>query len=122
MLRPLRIVPAFLVLTGAVYVGTWLAPGVTLEATGSAFAVALVFGALNAILPPVLASVRLPYTFALGFVLVLALDGVMLWLAGELLPDDVVVDSVAAGVFAALLIAAAATLICMLVGADDQLV
>jgi uncharacterized membrane protein YvlD (DUF360 family) len=118
--RPLRLLAALLVLTGAVYVGTWLAPGVTLEATGAAFAVAVVLAALDAVLPPVLAAAPLPYTFALGFVLVLVLDGAMLWLAGQLLPDEIAVASLWAGMFAAVLIAAASTGICMVLGADDQ--
>jgi uncharacterized membrane protein YvlD (DUF360 family) len=121
-LRPLRLLAALLVLTGAVYVGTWLAPGVTLEATGAALAVAVVLAALNAVLPPLLAAAPLPYTFVLGFVLVLALDGAMLWAAGEVLPDAIAVSSFWAGLLAALLIAAAATVISMLVGADDQVV
>jgi uncharacterized membrane protein YvlD (DUF360 family) len=122
VLRPLRLVAALLIATAAVYAGTWLAPGVTLETTGAAFAVALVLGVLDAVLPPVLAALPLPYTFALGFLLVLGLDGVMLWAAGQLLPGDVMVDSIWAGMFAAVLIAAASTVICMLVGADDQAV
>jgi uncharacterized membrane protein YvlD (DUF360 family) len=122
MARPLRLLASLLILTAAVYVGTWIAPGVSLEATGAAFGVALVFGLLNAVLPPALAALPLPYTFVSGFLLVLVLDGAMLWAAGQLLPGDVHVDSVAAGVLAALLIAAASIVICMLIGADDQAV
>ena len=122
LLRPLRLVAALLILTASVYIGAWLAPGVALEATGAALAVAVLFGVLNAVLPPILAALPLPYTFALGFVLVLVLDGFMFWAAGQILPDYVHVSSVAAGTLAALLIAAASIVICMLVGADDQAV
>ncbi|HEU4974887.1 MAG TPA: phage holin family protein [Baekduia sp.] len=122
MTRVLRLAAALLIATAAVYVGTWVAPGVWLEATGAALAVAVVFGVLNAVLPPLLAALPLPYTFVLGFLLVLVLDGAMLWAAGEVLPGDVHVASVWAGILAALLIAAASIVICMLVGADDQVV
>jgi len=122
VLRILRLVAAFLILVVAVIVGTWLAPGVTLDATASALAVALLLAVLNAVLPPVLAALPLPYTFASGFLLVLVLDGLMLWIAGQLLGDDIHVDSIWAGMLAALLIAAASTVVAMLVGADDQIV
>ncbi len=122
MLRPLRLALAFAILVAAVYVGAWVAPGVALGASGSALAVAVVLAALNAVLPPVLAALPLPYTFLAGFLLVLVLDGAMLLLAGGLLPGDVEVASLWAGMLAALLIAAAATVLSMLVGADDQAV
>src|SRR4051812_37925543 len=122
MSRLARLVVSLLILTAAVYVGVWIAPGVSLEATGAAFALAVVLAALDAVLPPLLAAIRLPYTFALGFVLVLVLDGLMLWIAADVLPDDVSVDSIWAGMLAALLIAAASIVICMLVGADDTAV
>ena len=94
----------------------------SLHATGSALAVALVLAVLGAVLPPALAAVPLPYTFVLGFLLVLVLNGVILWLAGDLLPDDIEVDSIWAAVLASLLIAAASIAISMLVGADDEAV
>jgi uncharacterized membrane protein YvlD (DUF360 family) len=122
MPRALRIVVALLILTAAVYVGVWIAPGVALHATGSAFAVAIVLALLGSVLPPALAAIRLPYTFALGFVLVLVVNGAMLLLAADLLPDAVTVDGFWAALLASVLIAAASTLICMLVGADDQAV
>src|SRR3954469_16142277 len=112
--RVLRLAVSLLVLTAAVYVGVWLAPGVSLEASGSAFAVALVLALLDALLPPVLAAIPLPYTFVLGFLLVLALNGAMLVLAAEALPNDVTVDSFWAALLASVLIASASIVISML--------
>ena len=40
--------------------------------------VAAIVAVLNAILPPVIAALRLPFTVAIGFLLVLALDAAML--------------------------------------------
>ena len=74
----------------------------------------------NALLPPVIAALRLPYTFALGFVLVLLLDAAMLVAAAAIFPDDVHVSSFAAALLATILIAAASTVVSTLVGADDQ--
>src|SRR3954471_2486797 len=71
---------ALAVLTISVYVAAWVAPGVALEATGAALVVALVVAILNALLPPAVAAVPLPYAFVAGFVLMLLLNGGMLWL------------------------------------------
>src|SRR3954454_1881156 len=122
MSRLARLVVSLLILTAAVYVGVWIAPGVSLEATGSAFAVALLLAALDAVLPPIVAAIPLPYTFALGYLLVLGLDGAMLWLAGQVLPNDVSVDSFWAALLASLLIATASILISMRTAPDAQAV
>jgi uncharacterized membrane protein YvlD (DUF360 family) len=120
VLRPLRLVVSLLVLVVAVYVGMWIAPGVWLEGTAAALLVAVIVAALSALLPPALAAVPLPYTAVLGFVGVLVLDGVILWLAAQALPDDVHVDSIPAGMLAAVLIAAVAMPLGLVLGVDDQ--
>ena len=53
-------------------------PGVTLEQPGSAFVVAAAVAVLNAILPPIVAALRLPFMLALGFILVLVVDALLL--------------------------------------------
>src|ERR1700754_1475634 len=60
-LRPVRLLIAWAVSAAAVWITSWLLPGVTLEATGAAFAMALALAILNALLPPVLAALRLPF-------------------------------------------------------------
>src|SRR3954452_23964742 len=77
-LTPGGVLVALLVSVAAVELGAWIAPGVRLEATSAAFLVVLVVSVLNAVLAPVVAALRLPYTFALGFLLVLLLDAAML--------------------------------------------
>ncbi len=47
-------------------------PGVGLESTGAAFLVAALVAVLNAVLPPILAALRLPFMLVTGFLLVLA--------------------------------------------------
>ena len=49
-------------------------PGVDIAGGWGALAVAAVVAVLNAILPPILAALRLPFMIALGFLLVLALN------------------------------------------------
>ena len=51
-----------------------IVPGAEIRGVGGAILVAAIVGLLNAILPPIIAALRLPYTVAIGFLLVLALD------------------------------------------------
>jgi len=73
-LRPLRLIVAWAIAAGALYVAAAIVPGVSLDRPGAAFVIAAVIGVLNAVLPPVVAALRLPYMLALGFVLVLLVD------------------------------------------------
>ena len=59
---------------------------------GGAVVVAAIVAVLNAVLPPVIAALRLPFTVAIGFLLVLALDAAMLLLAADIAPDELQVD------------------------------
>ena len=63
------------------------------RAFGEAFVAAALIAILNAVLPPVIAALRLPFTLALSFVLVLVLDAVMLLLASQIDPNSIQVDS-----------------------------
>ena len=49
-------------------------PAVDIESFWGALVVAAVVAALNAVIPPVLAALRLPLTLVLGFLLVLIAD------------------------------------------------
>ena len=49
--------------------------------------VAAIVGILNAVLPPLVAALRLPFTVAIGFLLALALDAAILLAAAEIVPD-----------------------------------
>ena len=73
-LRPLRLLVSWAIAAASLYVAAILVPGVTLEEPGSAFVVAAAVAVLNAILPPVVAALRLPFMLALGFILVLVVD------------------------------------------------
>jgi uncharacterized membrane protein YvlD (DUF360 family) len=84
-------------------------PGLRVDGLVGAFGVAAVVGILNALVVPAIARIRLPFTVLTGFVLVLVLDAVVLWLASDLVPDSVTVDSFG-WALAGALAAAAATL------------
>src|SRR3954454_7305305 len=113
---------ALLVLTLSDYVAAWIAPGIELDGSGSALLVALVIAVIGAILPPAVAALPLPYTFPLGFVLVLVLDAASLVIAADVLPDHISVASFWAALLASVLLAACSLVISMLIGVDEQAV
>ena len=74
----------WIVSAASLVVAAELLPGASLHDFGSAVATALVIAILNALLPPLIAAIRLPFTFLLGFFLVLAADALMLVAADHL--------------------------------------
>jgi uncharacterized membrane protein YvlD (DUF360 family) len=119
-LRPLRLAVAWMVTAASVYVAAGLIPGVRLDRPGAAFAVAAVIGILNAVLPPVVAALRLPFMLAVGFISVLFLDALMLLAADALLPSLITVRSFGAALAASLVMAAASIVLQVLTGTNDD--
>src|SRR4051794_7249578 len=91
--RPLRLVVTWIVWGLALLFAAWLLPGMTIHTFREALAAAALIGLLNALLPPVLAAIRLPYTLVLGLLLVLVLDALMFVLASDIRPEAIEVDS-----------------------------
>jgi uncharacterized membrane protein YvlD (DUF360 family) len=116
----LRTLVAWVVAAVSVWVAAAIVPGVALEQTGAAFLVAAVLAVLNAVLPPILAALRLPFTLVAGFVLVLLADAGLLMLTHELLPDDIHVDSFGDALLAALVIAAVSLVLQAILGTNDD--
>ena len=115
-----RLIVSWLVAAASVYLASRIAPGVELEEAGSAFVVAAVIGIANAVLPPIIAALRLPFTIALGFVLVLLIDAAALMLADEVFPELVRVDSFGDALLAALVMAAAMIVLTVIAGTNDD--
>ena len=111
---------AWAVAAASVAVGAWISPGVSLGGAGAAVLVAAVLAALNAVLPPIIGALRLPFTFVLGFLLVLALDAALLLLAAELLPGDIRVDSFGDALIASLVMAATSIVLAVVLGTNDD--
>jgi uncharacterized membrane protein YvlD (DUF360 family) len=120
-LHPLRLAVAWIVSAAAVWATAWLLPGVSVGRGGAAFAAAAVIAIFNAILPPALAALRLPYMLVAGFLLVLAGDALVLLAAAAVLPDDEVrVDSFGIALVAAVMITAVSIVLHVLLGTDDD--
>ena len=75
---------------------------------------------LNALLPPVLAALRLPFMLALGFVLVLILNALLLEFASRVLDNTFVVDNFGWALLAALVVAAVSVVLEVIFGTNDD--
>jgi uncharacterized membrane protein YvlD (DUF360 family) len=92
-IRPFRLLVAWVLSAAALFFAAALVPGVSIEGWGGALLVAAIIGVLNAVLPPVLAAIRLPFTLITGLLLVLVLDALMFELAARIAPSALTVDS-----------------------------
>jgi uncharacterized membrane protein YvlD (DUF360 family) len=115
-----RLLVSWVVAAASVAVAAWIVPDVSLDQTGAAFAVAAVIAVLNAVLPPLLAALRLPFTLLAGFLLVLFADALLLKFAGDLVSDDIHVGSFGDALLAALVIAAVSIVLQAILGTNDD--
>jgi len=70
-LRPWRVLASWVRTAVALVVAAWTLPGVHLADASGALLVLLLVGALNAVVPPMFAALRVPFTLVLGFLLAL---------------------------------------------------
>jgi len=118
--RPLRLFLAWLSTGFALWFAALVLPGVSSDHWYSALAMALVVGVLNAILPPLVAALRLPFMLALGFILVLILNAFVIQLASDLLEGVYEVDNFGWALLAALVASAVGLVLEVVLGTDDE--
>jgi len=119
-LRPVRLVVSWIVAAGAVWVAAAILPGFELHGFWAPFLVAAVIAVLNAIVPPVLAALRLPFMIAVGFILVLVADALIIRAAHAIFPGEISLGSFGDAFLAALLIAAANVVLAVIIGTNDD--
>jgi uncharacterized membrane protein YvlD (DUF360 family) len=119
-LRLGRLVAAWIASALGLLLAAGIVPGAEIRGFGGAVVIAAIVAVLNAVLPPVIAALRLPFTVAIGFLLVLALDAAMLLLAEEIAPDQLHVAGFADALAVAVIAAALSMAIGMVVGIDDD--
>jgi uncharacterized membrane protein YvlD (DUF360 family) len=105
----------------ALMVAAGVLPGVDIKSFLGALLVAAVVAALNAVIPPILAALRLPLTLVLGFLLVLIADALILIVAADLNITDgaLTVDNFGWALLASLVVAAVSVVLAVLFGSDD---
>jgi uncharacterized membrane protein YvlD (DUF360 family) len=119
----LRLLPtllAWLVGGASLWIAAAIVPGVALEQPGAGLLVAALLAVCNAVVPPVIAALRLPFTLALGFLLILAADALLLLLAHEVLPGQIRVDSFGDALATALVMATASIVLTVILGTNDD--
>ncbi len=97
-----------------------LVPSVSVESWGGAVVATLVIAVLNAIVPPVVAALRIPYMALLGFLVILLVDAAMLEAVSALAPGALTVDSFGWALVAALVAAAVGVVLDVVFGTNDD--
>jgi len=119
-IRPLRLLLSLLVNAASVFLAAGLLPGLDVGGFWAALAAALIIAALNAVLAPLVSAVRLPYTVATSFLLILILDAALLRAADALTEGAIQVGGFGSALIAALVISAIAVVLEVVVGTNDD--
>jgi uncharacterized membrane protein YvlD (DUF360 family) len=119
-LRPLHLLISWIVAAASLYVAASIVPGVHVNDVAGAFVVAALIAVINAIVPPLVAALRLPFMLALGFVLLLIVDALALVLADEVLPEFFTVDRFRDALLAALVMSAVTLVLEVVAGTNDE--
>jgi uncharacterized membrane protein YvlD (DUF360 family) len=119
-IRPLRLVLTWIVSGAALLIAAWIVPDASVKSFGSALAAAAVIAVLNALLPPIIAALRLPWALPIGFVLVLVLDALMLMGADSVTNGDLTVGSFWSALGVALVASAVGVVLDVIFGTDDD--
>jgi uncharacterized membrane protein YvlD (DUF360 family) len=118
--RPLRLALSLVVGAASVSVASLVLPGVHVESFRGALLVAALIGVFNALLPPVVAALRLPFTLILGFFAALAIDAGILRLVSHIASSDFKVDSFGWALVAAFVMSAASLVLQVILGVNDD--
>jgi uncharacterized membrane protein YvlD (DUF360 family) len=119
-LRPFRLLVAWLISALGLLVAAGIVPGAEVRNFGAAVVVAAIVAVLNALLPPIIAALRLPFTVGLGFLLILILDAAILLFVADLVSDDLHVDDFWAALGVSLIAAALSMALGVVAGIDDD--
>jgi uncharacterized membrane protein YvlD (DUF360 family) len=118
--HPVRVVVAWLLAAGALLIAAYIVPGVSVDGFWGALVASLLIAILNAVLPPLVAALRLPLMALLGFVFVLVLDALMLLFVSHLDVTAITVDNFGWALLAALVAAAVGVALDVVFGTNDD--
>jgi uncharacterized membrane protein YvlD (DUF360 family) len=118
--RPLPLVVAWLVSASALLVAAWIVPGAAINNFLGALAAAVAIAALNAIVPPIIAALRLPLMLLTGLVLILIADALMLLAADSITDHDLQIDSFWSALGVAFVASAVTVVLDIVLGTNDD--
>ena len=119
-LRPLHLLVSWIVAAAALLVATLIVPGAAVNGFLGALGAAAVIAALNAVIPPLLAALRLPLMLLTGLVLILVADALMLLAADRITDHDLQIDSFWSALAVALVTAAVTVVLDVVLGTNDD--
>jgi uncharacterized membrane protein YvlD (DUF360 family) len=119
-IRPLRVLLAWIVASAALLVAAGIVPDASVRNFGGAVVAAGVIALLNALLPPIVAALRLPWMLPVGFLLVLILDAVMLLGADRITDGDLTIGSFWSALGVALVASAVTVVLDVILGTNDD--
>jgi len=118
--RPLHMVRTWLFSAIGLLIAAWIVPGAHINGFWAALLVAAVIAALNAILPPIIAAIRLPLTLVFGFLAILVVDALMLLAADAITDERMKIDGFWWALLVAFLASAVTLVIEVVAGVDDD--
>jgi len=118
--RLARVVTAWILAALALMAAAWLVPGASIEGFWGALLVSAIVAALNAVLPPILAALKLPFTLVAGFLLVLLADALMLLAADSITDNAIHLDSFWIALLVALVALAVIVVLEVITGSNDE--
>src|SRR5213595_273893 len=104
----------------ALLVAAAIVPGAVVHDYRSALVAAAAIAVLNAVLPPLVAAIKLPFMVLLGFLVVLALDAAILLAADSITNGDLSVSSFWSALGVALVAAAIGVVLNVVLGTNDD--
>jgi uncharacterized membrane protein YvlD (DUF360 family) len=119
-IRLFRFALSWLVSAMALLIAAEIAPGATVNDFGTALVAAAAIAVLNAIVPPLIAALRLPFMLLTGLVLVLIVDALMLLSVDRITDHDLQIDSFWAALGVAFIAAAVSVVLEVLLGTNDD--
>ncbi len=118
--KPVRFIANWVTTGIAVFLTAWILPGISVEGFVGALAVAIVVGVFNALLPPLIAALRLPVMAAVGFIVILLVDAAVIWFASDFTDNAIEVDSYWIALLAAVVIAGVTMILEIAFGTNDD--
>jgi uncharacterized membrane protein YvlD (DUF360 family) len=119
-IRPLHLVVAWFVSASALLVAAWVVPGAAVNDFGGALAATAAIAVLNAIVPPILAALRLPLVLLTGLVLILVADALMLLAADSITGHDLEIDTFWSALGVAFVASAVTVVLDVVLGTNDD--
>jgi uncharacterized membrane protein YvlD (DUF360 family) len=115
-----RVIVSWLAAAASLLIAAKLVPAVEVGSFGGAAAATLVIAVLNAIIPPLVTALRIPYMALAGFGVILLVDAAMLEAVSAIAPGAIKVDSFWWALVAALVASAVGVILDIVFGTNDD--